>query len=356
VFVTARHILDGYRLLEVGSTEHTYIELVGAEAEEARTFLSVGGENRPVHRVENRVMPVTEGPYFHPDANVDVAVFKVEGIDERTPVVPLGSHLDDWLGRSDFVLTEAVILGYPPVPMTREPVLVGARAEVNAQVDLYDTRHVHFVLSAMPRGGFSGGVAISEYGFALGVVTRSLLPNNLPTEFGFMTVVGVEPIYNCLALHKMLPDCQSEGWDELWNSSELWFADSSAPQSEAWQGPTGLNIEADQEDLPPATRVAAAVELFDDGKRVALTFDCRDAGLRREMVSLAISELASYSLAETELENGRQRLDIRTWDQAAGLRALEAARAVTRLLAQRGYVPMIPGPPGGEDLIPPENR
>src|ERR1035441_11087165 len=46
------------------------------------------------------------GPYFRPDETVDVAVFRVQGYDPRLPWVPLGSHLDDWLGESDFVLAE----------------------------------------------------------------------------------------------------------------------------------------------------------------------------------------------------------------------------------------------------------
>ena len=73
------------------------------------------------------------------------------------PWVPFGNHLDDWLGSDDFVLAGAVLLGYPPIPFATAPYLVAARAEVNAQVDLRGSQHVHFVLSATPRGGFSGG-------------------------------------------------------------------------------------------------------------------------------------------------------------------------------------------------------
>jgi hypothetical protein len=100
--------------------------------------------------------------------------------------------------------------------MTTEPHLVAARAEVNAVVDLPGVP-VHFILSSMPRGGFSGGLALSEYGFGLGVITRSVLFDGAPAELGFMAVLGVEPIFTCLADGKMVPQVQREGWGGLWD-------------------------------------------------------------------------------------------------------------------------------------------
>jgi len=215
VFVTARHVLENNKILDVASTERTYIPLSGAEALEARIYLY----GDPVHEVNNGRLTIASGPHFHPDDRVDVAVFKVRNIDSYTAAAPLGYHLDDWLGVSDFVLTEAIVLGYPPVPLTREPILIGARAEVNAMVDRIDVPHVHFILSAMPRGGFSGGLVLSEYDMVLGLVTSSLITNHSSAELGFMTVIGVEPIYVCLTACDLLPECQSEGWDGLWNNS-----------------------------------------------------------------------------------------------------------------------------------------
>jgi hypothetical protein len=133
-------------------------------------------------------------------------------------VVRVGDHLDDWLGESDFVLTEAVIMGYPPIPKAKRLNLVGTRAEVNAMIDRYDAPHVHFVLSAMARGGFSGGLVLSEYGYALGMVTSSLYSGDNSTELGYITAIGVEPLYVCLSEHKLLRDCQAEDWDEFWNT------------------------------------------------------------------------------------------------------------------------------------------
>jgi hypothetical protein len=83
----------------VGSTEGAYIELTGKEAEETDEFLLGGNEMRPIHRVDNGEMQITLGPYFHPDEKVDVAVFKVKEIDPYTPVIKLGSNLDNILDR-----------------------------------------------------------------------------------------------------------------------------------------------------------------------------------------------------------------------------------------------------------------
>jgi hypothetical protein len=76
---------------------------------------------------------------------------------------------------------------------------------------------VHFIFSAVPRGGFSGGVAISEYNFALGLVTQSLFTDELPSELGFFATTSIGIIFETLVLHKVLPECQKEGWDGTWD-------------------------------------------------------------------------------------------------------------------------------------------
>lgn len=335
VFVTARHVLEGVTPTKVGSTEHTLIELTGKDAEETEEFLLDSNEIRPVHRVDNGEMQIASGPYFHPDDQVDVAIFKVREIDPYTPVIKLGSNLDNMLDRRDLVLTEAIVLGYPPVPRTLEPVLIGARAEVNAVIDRYDVPDIHFVLSSMPRGGFSGGIAISEHYIALGVVTSSLEIDWKPPELGFMAVLGVEPIYIALSDRKLLPDCQLEGWTESWNSKKLWFD------------------KPDMETSDRTSTIMASIELFNDGERVALALTCvGQPALLRELVDLAGTQLAGYTILYYEPRPGLQRLDVYRPDNSAGQQALRAARAVAAALVSRGYVLKIPGPPGSEDLLP----
>jgi hypothetical protein len=160
---------------------------------------------------------MADGPFFHPDASIDIAAFRASGIAEKAHYIPLGAHLDDWIGRGDFELSEAIILGYPPIPFTLAPILVAVRAEVNAVVDPRGGGGPHFIFSAMPRGGFSGGVAISEWNFAFGVVTQSLFAGDLPSELGYFATTSIEAVFNCLAHNKILPECQKEGWDGLWD-------------------------------------------------------------------------------------------------------------------------------------------
>ena len=137
------------------------------------------------------------------------------------PAIPdlFSASLDDWINDNDFILSEAVILGYPPIPLTSSPRLVAARAEVNAVIDPYHSKKVHFVLSAIPRGGFSGGIALSEYGFVLGIITEALCFEGKSPETSFFAVLSTEGVFECLAYHKLLHECQEEGWDDFWNLS-----------------------------------------------------------------------------------------------------------------------------------------
>lgn len=294
VFVTARHVVEGKRIQEIASTERTYIRLEGDEAISARCRVNTGTEEFPAHLVNNSVMQLSRGPFFHPKQNVDVAVFQVAEIDPKTPVVHLGDHLDDWLGCSDFVLTEAIVLGYPPIPFTVAPQLFAARAEVNALIDVRDTDHVHFILSAMPRGGFSGGVVISESEIVLGVITRSLLSSEQAEELGYFCVMSVEPIYNCLAQNKLLPDCQAEGWDDFWNTDDL-------------------GVFYDPRINPDPARfisTKAHLRLFDNGKRVHLEILCDDLGLFDSALITAEETLQNFTTRRELIRPGMVKLKL----------------------------------------------
>lgn len=131
----------------------------------------------------------------------------------------LGGHLDDWLGEHDLVLHRTLVMGYPPIPFSDRPTLVAAIGEINALIDNYLDKRVYFIISTIPRGGFSGAPAIVAYNednfeagtAVLGVITNSLVGNSLPTELGFMAVLSVESIYTCLEHNKILPKEQRWG-------------------------------------------------------------------------------------------------------------------------------------------------
>lgn len=128
VFVSARHVVEGKRIAEIRMTEDKYISM---------------GPNS-MYIVRNGTLKISNGPFFHPDSTVDVTVFRVNNIDTRTPYVTLGSHVDNWVGIGDFILSEAIVLGYPPIPFTTRPHLIAARAEINAEITLRNMRHMYF--------------------------------------------------------------------------------------------------------------------------------------------------------------------------------------------------------------------
>jgi Trypsin-like peptidase domain len=216
VYVTARHVVAGSKIIRVANTTDQRVP----DPEGKGMIHGKTGTFRFIPASEGQVV---SGPYFHPNPAIDVAAIVVQGLE--VPAIPLGSHLDDMLNDEAFVLASVLIMGYPPVPFSREPVLIAARAEINSVIDKYTGRHPHFVISAMPRGGFSGGVCLIEWDFALGIITESLITQGQATELGFMAVLTVEPIFECLAHNRILPSIQKEGWDGLWDREQSIWGD-----------------------------------------------------------------------------------------------------------------------------------
>ncbi|MFV1564838.1 MULTISPECIES: S1 family peptidase, partial [Phaeobacter] len=200
-FVTARHVVEGKAECSV----------------EIDSFRHHRQLNETIHFQKNDQFElVAVQPLFHPDKNIDVAVFSVPSL-SSLPKIPLGGHLDDWIDDDQFVLNEVLVLGFPPIPLAASNILLAAKSQINAVVDLTVVKHVHFVVSTMARGGFSGGVVLSEWGVAMGMVTSSLLRNGEPEELGYMTVLSVEPILQCLGEHALLSPEDAERWDGLFD-------------------------------------------------------------------------------------------------------------------------------------------
>ncbi|WP_434559524.1 S1 family peptidase [Pseudomonas sp. Z4-20] len=207
VFVTARHVVEHRTDLRIGFDDDS-ITMDLMQRSEYRSKENLGN------------ICITVGPYFHPDDNVDIACFSIDIFPAES--IPLGGHLNDWLGQYELVLHKTLILGYPPIPLSARPVLVASLGEINALTDLYLSKHPHFLISTMARGGFSGGPALVAYNelnidggtAALGVITQSLTANDGVLETGYMAVLTVEPIYTCLEAHGMLPKAQEIIFDE----------------------------------------------------------------------------------------------------------------------------------------------
>jgi hypothetical protein len=257
IFVTARHVVEGLQIVDVKPTHmlrRPLKEIIPEYTDEAIKSMTDMYGQEPTWPVFQNSLQITKGPFFHSDTELDVAVFATEGLHPETPHVTLGKHLDDWIVRTNFVLSEVLVLGYPPIPLTREPSVIAARAEVNAVVTLTPSSKSHFIVSATPRGGFSGGLALSEYNFALGLISSSLTNDHKAAELGFMAVISVEPIYETLALHKLLPECQKAGWNDFWNTESWDYVVKS-----------DLGLEG-----------RATVSLYNDGKRLYVDLYCRE--------------------------------------------------------------------------------
>ena len=219
VFVTARHVVEGAHIKEMRLTNPGLYYRSDLYPKNADGSYMIGPDSPRLCDRSDGLLSVIVGPWFHEDERIDVAIVRVSGMQPEAHFIPLGDHLDDWIGNGDFELSEVLVLGYPPIPFTREPALIAAASYVNAVVDL-DLRgnpFVHFLLSGVPRGGFSGGVALSRWGFALGVVTQSLLNQVGPAELGYFAATSIGVVWECLAQSKMMPLKQRERWRGLWD-------------------------------------------------------------------------------------------------------------------------------------------
>ena len=200
VFVTARHVIEHRTINNVEFGDSA----VKQELLQVQQYWGARSHG-DVH--------IVEGPSFHPEPQVDVACFRVKPYPKAW--IPLGGHLDNYLTQYELVLYRTLLLGYPPVPLTAEPILVASVGEINALVDLYIGGHPHFIISTMARGGFSGSPVLVAYNednpegtAVLGMVTQSLIRDEKPEEHGYMAILTVEPIFTCLELNNMLPHSQ----------------------------------------------------------------------------------------------------------------------------------------------------
>lgn len=298
-FVTARHVVEGMNSCHFEIDRYRLMRLAEGAAQ------AIGYGDFPPTLIE---------PLPHPDPNKDVAVFSVPSL-ASLPAVPLGDHLDDWITDHDFVLNEVLILGFPPIPLSRENVLFATRAQINAVVDLINVDHVHFIASATARGGFSGGVVLSEWGVALGVVTSSLLKNGLPEELGYLTVLTVEPILECLAAHGLLPVDLAVQWDGLFTAKTEHFGVPEKSWAHSW-------IETDR-----------------DGHRARVSFATSDEGVRQQLANALIA-LPGFE-GETELVGAAKHVWNYHGDYAQSEAPLELARTTLRaILLSQGYLPV----------------
>lgn len=154
------------------------------------------------------------------DEKVDVAVLKTDftlcdlryfpvvdeqgGVYEMPDHVPIAKACDAIIRGSHPALQTVMVLGYPPIPRCPEPVMVSVKADINAVIDRWDTPFVHWIVSSIPRGGFSGGPVIDQLGRAIGVFTDSLNSSE-NVESGFSAAISIDPLLQILFDHNIYP-------------------------------------------------------------------------------------------------------------------------------------------------------
>lgn len=179
------------------------------------------------------------------------------------------------------------------------------------------------------RGGFSGGVAISEENYAIGLVTRSLVTEVGSVESGYMAVLGVEPIYQCLARHKMLPAVQSDSWGGEWNTDTL-----------AFTGPGIAPFIIDGIPIPQLVQYTGFISVFDDGKRSYVGISCDDSHHLEAAENSAKESLASRFVRSVANSQRSRKIDVATLGESTDDAALKAAQAASAVMLSLGYRPL----------------
>ncbi len=193
IVVTARHVVEGMRS----------VRLIAKEAKPGAAILATIFSSNPLADVALLRTDLDFSAYMN--------LTHLHGFTyTKTDHLTLGVEWDDFANDS-LVLYDVIVAGYPPIP-TAYPTLVMIRAQVNALIDQYPIGGQHpppkYVLSGIPRGGFSGAPMVVEGeddSFVLGIVTEALVANHGPPETGFMAAVTVESILNLLHENGLYP-------------------------------------------------------------------------------------------------------------------------------------------------------
>lgn len=200
IFLTARNVIENKSIKNIGFDSNIFTN-------ESSQKLDYFTEN-------SKRLNIIDGPFFHVDIDVDVGCFRLDFIPNK--FIPLSRHIDNYLGHSEFLLHRTLLLGHPPMPYTSKPVLAAAIGDINAIVNIFDDKYLHYVVSSTMKMGFCGGpvlVAHNELNkhsetVLLGLVTNILSLNH--ENNGLLAVLSIEPIYLCLKQANLLPTKQNQ--------------------------------------------------------------------------------------------------------------------------------------------------
>jgi hypothetical protein len=172
---------------------------------------------------------------------------------------------------------------------------------------------LHFIASAMARGGFSGGVALDQSGIALGLVTESLGKGEMPVETGYMSLLSIEPAVDLAA--EKFGFSTRDGYPG--RDSDTLFAAK-------FSNPAGRPLSSFIYD--------ASLYVYDDNRDVFVEINCVDEALAAEAVAtfsgvtpLTRHDVEEGSVVYTPVQNPPATL------------LLEASEAVAALFVRSGY-------------------
>ncbi|WFU92151.1 serine protease (plasmid) [Rhizobium sp. CC1099] len=295
IFVTARHVIDGVTINEIATTKPAHLSD------------DTGGKASPP-----RLFKITDGPYYGPD-ELDVAVFRVDLGQTLLPAITVSQHTDYALEENDLILSDVLIIGYPPIPFTILPSQVVTLGQINAVVRVHHSKVLHFIASATARGGFSGGVVLDKSGIALALVTESLGTRDKPVEMGYMSLLSIEPAVD-LAAEKF--GFSTHGSYPGRYSDTLFAAKFSDPNARSLS----------------SFIYDASLYVYDDDRDVFVEFNCADEALLTEALATfnAITPLRRQQVDEhyvlyTPVDNPPASL------------LLDAGEAVAALFVRSGY-------------------
>lgn len=168
-----------------------------------------------------------ENTFFHPDSIVDVAIIKIGGlinsglgypVNKLQPSVLL-NKMPDELTEGELLLSEVLVFGFPKIPQASDANMFAFKSQISSTIDSYSDKKRHFVVSGMPRGGFSGGPVmlvsgpdkyysygvVQNSGTVVGIVGKSLREtkssDDVSAELGFFSAISVSTIRETISHH-----------------------------------------------------------------------------------------------------------------------------------------------------------
>ncbi len=215
-FVTAKHVIEGNRILKIGQED------MSAKTE----ILPSGDARRSTTHPGFEVLGDNLSWFGHPEC--DLAIIQVKGdvgqrgpADGLAPAMELADHADV-LSAGELLTRSVQVFGFPRIPMSfdRIPPLVVVPGVISAVMQNHGDRRRHFILSAMARGGFSGGPVFlmenvtvrtsaerlrANSSTAIGVVVWSRRAERAGEDLepGFVDAISIENVYQIIDLYRL---------------------------------------------------------------------------------------------------------------------------------------------------------